>query len=450
MQPEAAPHNALTAAQFAAAMAPLRLPLAARVAVAVSGGADSMALMRLLASWAGERQIVVHGLTVDHQLRDAAAAEAVQVGTWLGMHNIPHTILRWQDGPHERTLARSVQSAARAARYRLMTDWCAANDCSHLLVAHHADDQVETFLLRLARGSGVDGLAAMASSSVRDGIVVARPLLGFAKAQLVATCREMDQPWIEDPSNRNPASGRVRFRQAQAILEREGLTRARLLATVGHLQRARVALDHAVTALLARGSWDAYGGARLPVAELLEAPEEIALRALARLLASAGGQEYGPRFESLTRFYARFSAGPWADATLHGCLMSRDGPDLVISREPAQISDDKTLLGNSSVVWDGRFKLTLAVAGEAPVFTVSRFAAGRWSLALADSEQARLAGIPARVRGTLPALFDSAGLAAVPHVAYMRADIAGLPGFGLGVTSIFAPLAGIPSGDAKL
>ena len=328
-----------------------------------------------------------------------------------------------------------------------MTDWCLANDCSHLFVAHHADDQVETFLLRLARGSGVDGLAAMALSSTRDGIIVARPLLGFTKAQLTATCRELDQPWIEDPSNQNPAGARVRFRQAQEILAREGLTRERLLATVGHLQRARAALDHAVGALLVRGSWDAFGVARLPVADLMTAPEEIALRALARLLSAAGGQVFGPRFESLARLHACLTAGPWSDATLHGCLISRDGGDLVISRELAQITEDKTLAGNTSVIWDGRFKITLAISrateGPSPVFTVSRFAESK-------SEVPLLTGIPARVRGALPALFDAMGLAAVPHADYVRPDVAALPGFSLGVISISAPLADAGHGGAKL
>ncbi len=402
-----------------------------------------MTLVRLLARWGRERQIAVYGLTVDHQLREAAATEAAQVGVWLKSNDIPHAVLRWNDGPHARALTRSAQSAAREARYRLMTDWCLANDCTHLFVAHHADDQVETFLMRLSRGSGVDGLAAMAPSTTRDGVVIARPLLGFTKAQLTATCRALNQPWIEDPSNQNAASTRVRFRQAQEILEREGLTRERLLATVGHLQRARAALDYAVAELLQRGAWDVFGVARLPVADLIAAPEEIALRALARLLTAAGGQSFGPRFESLARLYGRLTAGPWSDATLHGCSIVRDGADLVISRELAQITEDKTLAGNSSVVWDGRFKLTIAVGGPSPVFTITRFANSKSDVPL-------LTDIPARVRGTLPALFDSNGLAAVPHAGYVRADIAGLQGFSLGVTHISAFMTDLAGGDAKL
>src|SRR5690606_25207264 len=152
------------------------------------------------------------------------------------------------------------------------------NGAGHLFLAHHADDQVETFLLRLARGSGVDGLAAMAPSSVRDGVIIARPLLAFPKAGLEATCRAAGQGWIEDPSNASEASGRVRFRKARALLESEGLTRERLLATVAHMQRSRAALEHMVSDLLAAiCARDDAGAARLAVAPLVGAPEEIAL-----------------------------------------------------------------------------------------------------------------------------------------------------------------------------
>src|SRR5207237_10111935 len=113
-------------------------------------GGDSLARAHLLARWANARAVAVHALTVDHKLRDAAASEAAQVGAWMAGAGIPHTVLVWEEGAALRGLARSAQRDARTARYRLLLDWCAANDCSHLFVAHHADDQVETFLQRLA------------------------------------------------------------------------------------------------------------------------------------------------------------------------------------------------------------------------------------------------------------------------------------------------------------
>lgn len=414
-----------------------RLQEGAHIAVAVSGGADSMALARLLAQWAETRAIQLTALTVDHQLRAAAGDEARQVGAWLAP--LPHVTLRWEEGPGQLLRTGSAQKDAREARYRLMTDWCAAHGCTHLFVAHHADDQVETFLLRLSRGSGVDGLAAMSPETNRAGITVARPLLAFTKAQLVETCRALGQPWIEDPSNQNQASARVRFRDSQALLEREGLTRARLLATIGHLQRARAALDHAVGQLLDSGSWDEFAVFRLPLAPFLAAPEEIALRALARTLTSASGGQFGPRFESLTGLYARLTTGPWSDASLHGCLVTRDGDQIVIAREPAAIDDERRLAPGASVLWDGRFRITLKASSEI-AFNVARLPENAFRKDVLPEELMQVARV---TRGTIPALFDSKGVAAVPHVGYVRADVAAISGFSLGLISILG-------GGAKL
>jgi tRNA(Ile)-lysidine synthase len=436
----------VTAAAFDAAMTPFRIAPGARIAVAVSGGSDSMALVGLLADWVRARDVQLHALTIDHRLRDAAAGEAAQVAAWLAAARVPHTILTWEEGRAARDVKRSAQSAARAARYRLMTGWCTAHDCTHLFVAHHADDQVETFFQRLARGSGVDGLAAMAPAIMRDGIVIARPLLAFPKGMLEQVCRDLGQPWIEDPSNASTASGRVRFRQARDVLAREGLTRERLLATVAHLQRARAALDHAVAGLLGEAVWDAYGAVRLPVAALLSVPEEIGLRTLARLLMGVSGQEFGPRFENLARLYARITVGPWRDATLHGAVVSREGTDLVIAREPAQVGEDKTLTADNSVIWDGRFKLTLTAA--VPMcFTVTGCAAVR---DVTESGTSALSKVPARARSVIPALIDSHGLAAIPHTGYMRADVAALEGLSLALVQLSRTRAGVEPPDAKL
>ena len=234
--------NTLGEDAFARVMAPFAIAAGARIAVAVSGGADSMALTRLLSAWAGAHGVNLAAVTVDHRLRAEAAAEARQVAGWLEPLGIAHTTLIWEQGAQE-AKGRSLQKAARDARYGLMAAWCAAEGRSHLFLAHHADDQVETFLIRLTRGSGVSGLAAMMPATTLGtaggSVVLARPLLGFAKADLLAVCRTLNQPWIEDPSNTNTASARVRFRQAARLLEEEGLTRGRLLETVGHMQRAR-------------------------------------------------------------------------------------------------------------------------------------------------------------------------------------------------------------------
>src|SRR5690242_4383018 len=169
------------AAEFAALMARFE-PFEARprLAVAVSGGADSMALVLLARDWAEVRGGALTALTVDHRLRKAAAAEAVQVGRWLAERGIDHQVLVRDDGHG----SGGVQAAARDARYRLLEAWCRKTGALHLLVGHHREDQAETLLLRLARGSGVDGLAGMAMLAERAACRVLRPLLGVARARL--------------------------------------------------------------------------------------------------------------------------------------------------------------------------------------------------------------------------------------------------------------------------
>ncbi|HZD25370.1 MAG TPA: tRNA lysidine(34) synthetase TilS, partial [Alphaproteobacteria bacterium] len=162
-----APGGPLTAAEFAALMAPFA-PFEATpaLAVAVSGGADSLALALLADGWARRRGGVATALTVDHGLRPEAAAEARRVGRWLAARGIPHRILRWRgDKP-----ATAVQAKARAARYALLADWCRRHGVLHLLTAHHRGDQAETVLMRLAHGSGVDGLAGMARQRRLEGL----------------------------------------------------------------------------------------------------------------------------------------------------------------------------------------------------------------------------------------------------------------------------------------
>ena len=432
---------------FGAAMAAFKLP-PAKIAVAVSGGGDSMALLHLLREWCAGNGVTLHALTVDHCLRDAAADEAAQVAQWCLALEIPHTTLRWEEGRTLRGQLRSFQNEARDARYGLLTAWCAAHDVTHLFVGHHADDQIETFLLRLSRGSGVDGLAAMACATVRDGILVARPLLGFAKTDLLAVCREAGQAWIEDPSNENTASARVRFRQSRALLAREGLTDDRLLSTIAHLQRAKAALDFAVTQLLtAACTWDELAVANLDVPSLRAAPEEVGLRALARVLAGASGQTYGPRFEGLGRLYRCLTAGPWQNATLHGAVLEREGSLLRVFRESAALPDTMNVravdVSAGSVVWDGRFRLTLADLGGRRL-TVRPLTPAVWRDIAEGSADSPAARVPARVRATLPAVFDSEGLVAVPHAVYLRPGVGAL---GLGVTCISASHT---RGDAEL
>ena len=211
------------------------------IVLAVSGGPDSMALMWLAARWRaalkkGPRLIAV---TVDHGLRKEAASEARDVKKLAKSLDLDHRTLRW-NGTKPKT---GLPAAARDARYRLLA--CAARDvdATHIFTAHTRDDQAETFVMRLSRGSGIGGLAAMARQSVREGIVLVRPLLEIPKTQLVATLKKAGISFVDDPSNRDLHFTRPRLRALMPALAAEGADARNLARLASRLARAHAALD---------------------------------------------------------------------------------------------------------------------------------------------------------------------------------------------------------------
>ncbi|HEY1631489.1 MAG TPA: tRNA lysidine(34) synthetase TilS [Rhizomicrobium sp.] len=287
-------------------------------AVALSGGGDSVALMRLLAQWAKKREKPI-ALIVDHGLRKGSAKDAKQAAIWARDAGLAAHVLTWKG----KKPSADVEAAARHARYRLMGEWCVGHGVRFLYLAHTLEDQAETFLLRLARGSGLDGLSAMRPRAPYPlpgfDVALVRPLLGFTRAELRGYLKARRQAWLEDPMNDEPRFARVKLRQAAAELARLGLTPQRLAQAASHLARARDALDDAMQTWLSQGCRFEGEGARLDAASLAKLPREVGLRALAHVLSHVSGQAYRPRFERLERLYGSLGAA----ATLHGC---RIGP----------------------------------------------------------------------------------------------------------------------------
>jgi len=421
----AARARAVGAAEFARLMRALA-PFEAkpRIAVAVSGGADSMALVLLAARWAARRGGSVMALSVDHGLRPEAKAEVRRVKRWLAARGIAQRILRWRGAKPKANL----QAEARAARYRLLEDWCRKAGVLHLLVAHQCEDQAETFLLRLARGSGVEGLAAMAPLGERAGLRLLRPLLALSRARLRATLAACKQDWIEDPSNEDDKHARVRLRALLPALERVGLEPARLAATARRLGRAREALEGETARLLAAAvELSPAGYALLDPALLAAAAEEIGLRALARIIQTLGGGGYAPRLERLARLYrAIVEQGLPAPRTLGGCRIlqapGRLRGRLLVCREWRQVEAEIALRPGQSATWDGRFRLSLGQRlphASGPLRVGALGEAGSALLA-ARTAALRANPLPAAVRPSLPALRDLDGLLAVPHLHYGR------------------------------
>ncbi len=331
------------------------------VAVGVSGGPDSVALLKLLSDWAVRNDgPQIHGLIVDHGLRAQSAQEADQVLKSLSaslsqakppshstpqlnapsfpvsktLHYVKLNILKWE-GKRPET---GVQERARRARYALMQDYCAAHNIAHLFLGHHQDDQAETFLFRLAKGSGLDGLSGMRAVQDYEGLIFLRPLLDIPKMRLIAICEAYDLAYIKDPLNESTAFARVRLRQSMNILEGEGLSVKRLSVTAARLARARLALEKIAEDALEDTILEKNTQQIVLNYELLKKhPEEIVLRVLLQCFdAFRPDSDYAPRMEKLEALVVDLMAPKaFRKRTLGGVIIARNDDEgrLVMSRE---------------------------------------------------------------------------------------------------------------------
>jgi tRNA(Ile)-lysidine synthase len=328
------------AERFAQALESLGALPASR-AVAVSGGGDSVALMWLLAHHAKARKISLPDVViVDHGLPVHTGKEPGQAARWARTAGLKPHILKWEGAKP----GANIEALAREARYRLMADFAKRKKISALFVAHTQDDQAETFLLRLARGSGVDGLAAMRTRApfpFGEGPEIVRPLLNFTRAELRAYLEDMGQAWLEDPMNEEARYARARLRAVWPHLREAGLSPSRIASAAAHLGRAREALDSAAEAFAAMHTRLEKDGTLLDAKALAGLPREIGLRAVASVLGVVSGRPYRPRFESLEPLYEALCGGNFSGATLSGCRIAKAprarqllGPaTILISRE---------------------------------------------------------------------------------------------------------------------
>nr|WP_255616603.1 tRNA lysidine(34) synthetase TilS [Microvirga puerhi] len=258
---------------------------ARKILAAVSGGPDSMALMHLLASWrqGGCRPLVVVA-TVDHGLRPEASQEAAFVASEATTLTLSHRTLPWT-GPKPAT---GLQEAARSARYDLLVDLARREGATHLVTAHTLDDQAETVLMRLSRGSGIAGLGGMRMERDLDGLRLVRPLLDVPKRMLLDLCAQERWAFVRDPSNADERFARVRWRRLMPALAAEGLTAERLASLARRARQTEEALDIKAREALTRARPVRDAALRLDAAPFAEEPFEIALRMLILALREAG------------------------------------------------------------------------------------------------------------------------------------------------------------------
>lgn len=306
------------------------------IAVAVSGGPDSIALCYALAECLPQ-EIEIHALTVDHGLRAESAKEATDVGKRLdGLDRVQHHTLTWK---HEEPMQSRIQEEARMVRYALMREYMQERGIKNLFLGHHMDDQAETFLFRLAKGSGLDGLSGISAVQEMDkDFRLCRPFLGFYKEDLTGFCEERGLTYIQDPSNDSEAFARVRLRKSMNVLEEEGLSAKRLSVTASRLRRAQDALD-----FTARKSFDnnvlILNNSRIvfKFELLVSEPEEVVLRVLLRAMSVLNPSDgYGVRLERLEQLCAdMMKPDHFRKRTLGGVIFERKDADgeVVLSTE---------------------------------------------------------------------------------------------------------------------
>lgn len=283
-----------------------------KLAVAVSGGVDSVCLLH----WCKLAGMDITCLHVNHGLRTAADTETKYVQDMCAELNVPCQIFYWTDA--KPTVG--LENAAREARYKMMTDFCKENDIYALLVAHQADDQIETFLMNLGRGSGLYGLAAMRRESVRDGVRIVRPLLDVYRAELRDWCDKNNVKYFIDEMNADPHYTRVKIRQNRHVLdEKLGITDARILLAIENLGRLRDKIENDVGQLVQ--SVVQNQRAVFDDTFLFDLGDDIRLKFMGTLIQVIGGDKYPPRLNSLANALSRL--GGDCKFTLGHCTVRR-------------------------------------------------------------------------------------------------------------------------------
>ena len=406
-------------------------PLArfANIVVAVSGGPDSLALLTLIAEWQARLGVcapLISVATVDHGLRAGSAREAEFVARYAASLGLPHQTLLWSgDKP-----TTGIPQAARDARYQLLGAYAATlpgPGVTAIATAHTRDDQAETFVMRLARGAGVDGLAAMQFErpvSAGSLIALVRPLLAIAKSRLIATLQERGIAYTDDPTNADRAFERVRARALLQTLEKDGITTQALGTSARRMGEARAALDYATqqfeTALALSLNDDIF--CQFDRTAFEQGPVALRQRVLSRLLNRFGGASKPAQLSEIEDMAKLLQRAPRMRATLGGAVVSAGTRFVRIWREGGRIgTPNLTLVPGSGALWDQRF--WVSVSADAPDAVDVRPLGAAGALAIKGEKQAL--NSPARAVEALPSFWVADNLLAVPSLIRFRCRLKG-------------------------
>lgn len=372
------------------------------IGVAVSGGGDSMALLHLLHQFCTLHCCKLRAVTVNHGLRAEAADEAKMVAAQCARLGILHDTLLWDDwdGQH------NLQNAAREARYSLMASWARDNDITTIALAHTAEDQAETFLMRLARRSGVDGLSGMQARRHNEGIIWVRPLLNANRATLREYLLQDQVNWVEDPSNEDLNFDRIKARKALELLAPLGIDVAGLAEVAWNMEKARQALDwQAFLAARDMVTVDA-GAVVIDEQKMRLLPDEISRRIFVKSFGWISGSQYAPRRGAVANLISALRKGQ--AGTADGCHARRVGRNIWIFRELNAVRDTQSSM---DMLWDERWRLsTSQEPDDASALTIRALG----QKGLEQCPEWRASGRPHPVLLSTPAVWSGETVVAAP------------------------------------
>ncbi len=325
-----------------------------RIALAVSGGRDSMALMYLVYRWKAHLalNIEIEVLTVNHNLRKAAEDECGFVQKIAKNYGFKHKVLIWE---HEH-VETSIQEKARKARYQLMLDYVREENIDTILTAHTSDDNIETFIMRLAKGSGLNGLKSINEIRHEDRIQIQRPLLSLSRSLTTEILRSTGNEWVDDPTNDDERFERVKIRNNISLLSSFNISSDNLTKTIQRLARAHESISF-FTNLVSEElvELSELGHANVNFDKLRYYPKEIILRVFAKALTDVNGGNVS--LSSLEAVFAELIKTE-RSKTLNGCQIIPQKNKYVIVRENRGISPVEIKI-NERISWDGRFDVYL-------------------------------------------------------------------------------------------
>jgi tRNA(Ile)-lysidine synthase len=301
--------------------------------VAVSGGPDSMALCLIASKWAQQNNKKFIAITVDHQLRKESAQEAAQVKKWLSSHQIEHVTLAWEHGE----IVSKIQEQARIARYNLMEKYCLDNGIDALCTGHHLNDQFETFMMRLSKGSGPEGLVGIKEHIKWNDLLIIRPLLKSTSLELKNYLEEINQPYIEDSSNENIIFERVRWRKQIANFSDFNLDN--FSKTIDRLDLLTNFLEETLE--------DAYFDVvqhredhtiNIEISKLLQLHKIIAIKLLKNVLQNVSQQRYSTAHQSVKNLLDLLERGEFKGLSAGGCIIEKEKNLLLIKEDPRTLN----------------------------------------------------------------------------------------------------------------